>query len=143
MASLYKAVAKEKATALSTHIYSPECICACRPIYYFIIKSDGGTKYFFGWSKQALLMHSYCSMQKTEKWERKFRIELVKQLVGQVRDVRERKKTQYDMEKQLNGKLNIMYPMEDRKIKDSVVCSDHSGVGTQNRRIFFCKTCSF
>lgn len=74
--------------------------------------------------------------------QRKFRKELIKQLVGNLRNLNKRgRPSQSEEDERLNGKLHLPYPLEAGKTKDCVVCTDRSIGGVRKRSKFFCKTC--
>lgn len=69
--------------------------------------------------------------------QRKFRRELVRQLVGDVKNVPKRKKPSVEDGNRLDGKLHVLYPLEGAtKVKDSIVGSNRAqGVKGNNQSI--------
>lgn len=75
--------------------------------------------------------------------QRTFRKQLVKQLVGNLRNINKRARPliMTQEEQRLNGKLHLMFPLDERKTKDCIVCSDRSAGGARKRSKFICQTC--
>lgn len=103
----------------------------------------------FFWLLETAIVNSYIlyklnlpqEQQKTAR-QRKFRRELVRKLVGDIRFVPKRKRPSVEDGNRLDGKLHLIYPLEGpTKVKDCIVCSDRSADGQRKRSKFFCKTC--
>lgn len=115
--------------------------------YAFIRKSIKWWRKVFFWLLEAAIVNAFILFnsqqpQNEKVRQRTFRKQLVKQLVGQVRNVSKRARpSDVEEEERLNGKLHLMYPLDERKTKDCIVCSDRSAGGVRKRSKFFCKTC--
>lgn len=115
--------------------------------YCFIRKSVKWWHKVFFWLFETAIVNSFilfnCNKSPKEiSRQRVYRKQLVKQLVGEVKNVNKRCRPSYQIDEQrLNGKLHIMYPLEDRKTKDCSVCSNRSDGGVRKRSKFVCKTC--
>lgn len=115
--------------------------------YPFIRKSIKWWRKIFFWLVETAIVNAFIlyNSNKTPRQkvsQRKFRKQLVKQLVGEVRNVNKRRRPNDLVDEQrLDGKLHLMYPLEGKKAKDCTVCSDRSAGGVRKRTIFICKTC--
>ena len=82
--------------------------------------------------------------QKPKLSHKKYRLELMKALVGDVRN-REGKKrgrpSTSDQEERLNNKPHFIYANEKSNSKDCAVCSNRKVKG-RRETVFYCKTCS-
>lgn len=71
--------------------------------------------------------------------QRRFRRELIRGLVGDVRHVPKRKRESTNNDIRLDGKLHLIYHFDNRKFKDCIVCSVRTVA--RKRSVFYCKTC--
>lgn len=78
--------------------------------------------------------------------QKMFRKELIRKLVGNVRNTSRKRgrPSNIDEDERLNGKLHLIYELEDKtKKKDCVVCTTREqGQSGRKRTRFYCKTCA-
>lgn len=116
--------------------------------YAFLRKSLKWWRKVFFWLMETAIVNSFIlfnSQQPQNKKvrQRTFRKQLVKQLVGNLRNINKRARSlvMTQEEHRLNGKLHLMFPLDERKTKDCIVCSDRSAGGARKRSKFICQTC--
>lgn len=116
--------------------------------YSFTRKSLKWWRKMFFWLLETAIVNSFIlyntnQERKNVVRQRRYRKMLIKELVGEVRNVRKRGRPSSLVEdERLNGKLHLPYPLEGGKTKDCAVCSDRRPGKERKRSKFFCKTCS-
>lgn len=114
--------------------------------YGFTRKSLKWWRKVFFWLQEAAIVNAYLLYNMTagqqQIRQRQFRKTLISQLVGDIRNTNKKgRPPQLQETTRLNGKLHLPYPLEDRKVKDCVVCSSRVQGATRKRVKFYCKTC--
>lgn len=100
----------------------------------------------FFWLLETSIVNAYLIYNMNQGQEKvrqkKIRKELIKGLVGNMRNLKKRGRPAMQDEERLNGKLHILWPLGPNKTKDCSVCSDRSAGGARKRTKYICKTCS-
>lgn len=118
--------------------------------YGFARKSLKWWRKVFFWLLETSIVNAYLlynlNKGQGKVRQRKFRKQLIKDLVGNVKNSRKRgRPSDIEDQERLNGKLHILYPLggkNNSQSKDCAVCSDRSAGGSRKRTKYICKTCT-
>uniref|UniRef100_A0A1B6MI17 PiggyBac transposable element-derived protein domain-containing protein n=1 Tax=Graphocephala atropunctata TaxID=36148 RepID=A0A1B6MI17_9HEMI len=116
--------------------------------YSFTRKSIKWWRKVFFWLLETAIVNSFVlynanQNQQHQVRQRCYRKMLIKELVGEVRNVKKRGRPSNSVDdERLNGKLHLPYPLQTGKTKDCSVCSDRRPGMQRKRTNFFCKTCT-
>lgn len=119
--------------------------------YAFLRKSVKWWRKMFFWLLEVAIVNSFMLYNEDRKQRslrvvthKTFRMALIEQLVGQVRNFnsgkRGRPSTQ-DTEDRLNGKPHFVMKNESNSTKDCAVCSNRKIKGQRRETAYFCETC--
>ena len=120
--------------------------------YSFIRKSKKWWRKMFFWLLEVAVVNSFILYnlniernQKSKLSHKKYRLQLIKSLVGDVRNRERRKRGRpsiSDEEERLNGKPHFIYANEKSNSKDCAVCSNRKVKGGRRETVYYCKTCT-
>lgn len=115
--------------------------------YSFTRRSVKWWRKMFFWLLEVAVTNSFIlyNTQNRPVKHRQYRRELVKQLVGDVRNKESRKRgrpSSSDKEERLNCRPHFIYANQQSKSKDCAVCSDRKVKGGRKETVYFCNTCT-